>query len=110
MEMHVFHLPKSKGSSQNKHTPEQNKFFKEGTAEETEGAEAWRVNTHIIQHMGEMQLQSKWCHGDITSTIYECGGGKRRGYTYFQQLAVLETAQQKEKTTPKKEKLRLEEV
>lgn len=38
------------------------------------------------------------------------GGGKRRGYTYFQQLAVLETAQQKEKTTPKKEKLRLEEV
>lgn len=59
MEMHVFHLHKSKGSSQNKHTPEQNKFFKEGTAEETEGTEAWRINTHIIQHMGEMQLQSK---------------------------------------------------
>lgn len=60
MEMHVFHLHKSKGSSQNKHTPEQNKFFKEGTAEGTaEGTEAWRINTHIIQHMGEMQLQSK---------------------------------------------------
>ena len=33
------------------------------------------------------------------------------GDTYFQQLAVLETARQrKKKTTPKKERLRLEQV
>jgi len=55
----------------------------------------------------QQKEERKKASDDVMEARMETMGGARD--TYFQQLAVLETAQQK-KTTPKTARVRLEEV
>lgn len=70
-----------------------------------EGSHFWGAGVILSYAKKKNKCTRWWCHDDITHR--DSGGGDRgTGDTYFQQLAVLQTAQQKNDKT--KERLRLE--